>query len=37
MCFSPYLLVWREGGGGVPRGMVQNMQFSTLYSSKMEI
>ena len=39
MCFSPYLGVWRERGGGLRSGLGHNllMQFSTLCSSKMEI
>ena len=40
MCFSPYLGVWRGGGGGGTKGSrVHNllMQFSGLGSSKMEI
>ena len=39
MCFSPYLGVGGEGGGGLPRGLGRNllMQFSRLNSSKMEI
>ena len=39
MCFSPYLGVWRGGGGGTKGSRVHNllMQFSGLGSSKMEI
>ena len=38
MCFSPYLGVWR-GGGGTKGSRAHNllMQFSGLGSSKMEI
>ena len=40
MCFSPYLGIGRRGGGGgPPKGLVQNliMQFFTLCSSKIEV
>ena len=38
MCFSPHLDVWRGGGAGA-MGLAHNrlMQFSTIYSSEMEI
>ena len=34
-----YLVGWRGGGGGAPKGLVHNllMQFFTLGSSKIEV
>ena len=39
MCFSPYLCIGRMGGGGSPKGLVQNLliQFFTLGSSKIKV
>ena len=39
MYFSPYLGIDLGGGGGVPKGLVQNllMQFFTVGNSKIEV
>ena len=39
MLFSPYLGIGCGGGGGAPKGLVQNllMQFFTLGNSKIEV